>query len=573
MTINVRAWQYYLRCYRGSYRDLLLSLLASVAQSLIVMQIAALIRYVFDVVIPSGDSTLLITAGLGLVAMHLADIGATLWIGHVVVRSTGNAIQRFRDELLKRLFSFSRSYYTEVDRGALHSKIVHDTLRLERMGNSLAAKVLPALLTGAVLGAVLLYLNWRLSLLILGIAPLFMVVSSIMGRAVARGTRGFHRSIDVFSKGILSVLQTMDLTRIQSAEEFEMERQGRGFDLLRQANAKWTWLNVAYGAVSVTAVAIFGVIILIVGGRAVATGQMTVGALLSFYVAFGLLRPRLGLIYTSIPHVIEGNESLTPLYGMLKMDDARPYAGTRRIAFNGEVRLEGVCFQYKDVPVLRDVNLTILPGSTVAVVGPNGSGKSTVANLIVGFYRPQSGHLYADGQPFDELDITHLRRSIGVVTQDPILFPGTILDNIVYGCPDADRQQVIAASEMATVHEFIQQLPQGYDTLVGEEGVLLSGGQRQRIAIARALLRRPKLLILDEPTNHLDEAAVRQLLSNLSVRDNPPASLIISHDAEVVRLASHTYALQEGRIVASEAYTLSSRGEALPAETYSTVRE
>jgi len=573
MTINVRAWQYYLRCYRGSYRDLLLSLLASVAQSLIVMQIAALIRYVFDVVIPSGDSTLLITAGLGLVAMHLADIGATLWIGHVVVRSTGNAIQRFRDELLKRLFSFSRSYYTEVDRGALHSKIVHDTLRLERMGNSLAAKVLPALLTGAVLGAVLLYLNWRLSLLILGIAPLFMVVSSIMGRAVAGGTRGFHRSIDVFSKGILSVLQTMDLTRIQSAEEFEMERQGRGFDLLRQANAKWTWLNVAYGAVSVTAVAIFGVIILIVGGRAVATGQMTVGALLSFYVAFGLLRPRLGLIYTSIPHVIEGNESLTTLYGMLKMDDARPYAGTRRIAFNGEVRLEGVCFQYKDVPVLRDVNLTILPGSTVAVVGPNGSGKSTVANLIVGFYRPQSGHLYADGQPFDELDITHLRRSIGVVTQDPILFPGTILDNIVYGCPDADRQQVIAASEMATVHEFIQQLPQGYDTLVGEEGVLLSGGQRQRIAIARALLRRPKLLILDEPTNHLDEAAVRQLLSNLSIRDNPPASLIISHDAEVVRLASHTYALQEGRIVASEAYTLSSRGEALPAETYSTVRE
>jgi len=573
MTINVRAWQYYLRCYRGSYRDLLLSLLASVAQSLIVMQIAALIRYVFDVVIPSGDSTLLITAGLGLVAMHLADIGATLWIGHVVVRSTGNAIQRFRDELLKRLFSFSRSYYTEVDRGALHSKIVHDTLRLERMGNSLAAKVLPALLTGAVLGAVLLYLNWRLSLLILGIAPLFMVVSSIMGRAVARGTRGFHRSIDVFSKGILSVLQTMDLTRIQSAEEFEMERQGRGFDLLRQANAKWTWLNVAYGAVSVTAVAIFGVIILIVGGRAVATGQMTVGALLSFYVAFGLLRPRLGLIYTSIPHVIEGNESLTTLYGVLKMDDARPYAGTRRIAFNGEVRLEGVCFQYKDVPVLRDVNLTILPGSTVAVVGPNGSGKSTVANLIVGFYRPQSGHLYADGQPFDELDITHLRRSIGVVTQDPILFPGTILDNIVYGCPDADRQQVIAASEMATVHEFIQQLPQGYDTLVGEEGVLLSGGQRQRIAIARALLRRPKLLILDEPTNHLDEAAVRQLLSNLSIRDNPPASLIISHDAEVVRLASHTYALQEGRIVASEAYTLPSRGEALPAETYSTVRE
>ena len=147
------------------------------------------------------------------------------------------------------------------------------------------------------------------------------------------------------------------------------------------------------------------------------------------------------------------------------------------------------------------------------------------------------------------------------------------MENIVYGWPDADRQQVMEAAEMATVHEFIQQLPQGYDTSVGEEGVLLSGGQRQRIAIARALLRRPKLLILDEPTNHLDAAAVWQLLNNLGARDNPPASLIISHDAEVIRLASHTYALQEGRIVASEAHPRPSRGDAQSAVNYAMVRE
>ena len=170
-------------------------------------------------------------------------------------------------------------------------------------------------------------------------------------------------------------------------------------------------------------------------------------------------------------------------------------------------------------------------------------------HLVLGFYRPQEGRLYADGHPFDELDMRDLRRQMGVVMQDPIIFPGTVLENIVYGCCEADMDRVVRAAQLAMAHEFVQQLPQGYDTAVGEHGMLLSGGQRQRIAVARALLRQPRLLILDEPNVHLDEAAVSRLIDNVREMANRSAILVISHDPSVLSLAQRTHVLLDGRIV------------------------
>jgi ABC-type bacteriocin/lantibiotic exporter with double-glycine peptidase domain len=196
--------------------------------------------------------------------------------------------------------------------------------------------------------------------------------------------------------------------------------------------------------------------------------------------------------------------------------------------------------------------MKINPNTMVAIVGPNGAGKSTIAHLIMGFYSPQSGQLYADDHPYHILDMIHLRQSIGITKQDPFIFPGTIRDNIIYGRPDASFQEVIKASERATAHEFIQEFPQGYDTFTGENGMLLSGGQRQRIAIARALLRKPKLLILDEPTNNLDEAASLQLMKNLKKLNDVMTILIITNDMNILPEAQYIYSLQEGHIIAHE---------------------
>jgi ABC-type bacteriocin/lantibiotic exporter with double-glycine peptidase domain len=208
-----------------------------------------------------------------------------------------------------------------------------------------------------------------------------------------------------------------------------------------------------------------------------------------------------------------------------------------------------VYFRYKQDPILQGANLAVEPQSTIAIMGANGSGKSTMMHLLSGFYRPQEGRLFADDCPYDELDILDLRRSIGVVMQDPFFFPGTILENITYGSPRAKQPHVMEAARLATAHAFIEELPKKYDTLVGDNGVLLSGGQRQRIAIARALLRRPKLLILDEPTNHLDAAAVAGLMENLKRLSYRPTTILISHDREIVHHADRIYAVENGRIV------------------------
>lgn len=574
--MNTQAWRYYSKFYESAHRPLLLTLVLSTGQSLLHLPILLLVRYAFDDVIPSGHLSLLALIGAVTVLLYLIVGGSTLYTRHLILRTSKLAIQRLRDEMLKRFYTFSRTHYSEADRSRLHTIMVQDTERLDIMTNALIAQLIPSLLSALVLSAVLVYLNWLLFLVMLSIVPLLFVVSRSLGRMVRKRIRIFHRSFETFSRGTLFVLQMMDLTRMQSAEHLEIERQRKYLEELRLTSGRMAWLRTAYSVIQSTIVATAGVIILIVGGGAIATGIMTLGGLLSFYTAVALLKPHLDTVSLCIPQIIEGSESLTTLYDLLETKGLRPYSGTKRIEFTGKIGLESVHFQYKDRPVLRDVDLSISPGATVAIVGPNGSGKTTIANLMLGFYRPQKGRLLADDHPFNELDIIHLRRHIGVVPQDPIIFPGRILENITYGRPDASIQQIMEASELATAHEFIQELPQGYETFVGENGVLLSGGQCQRIALARAFLRQPRLLILDEPTNHLDHAAVRQLIRNLKSPDSAPAILIIGHDMDIVCEAQYVYLLREGCVVAGGHPTAVLDEEGLwrePLDSKGTVRE
>jgi len=422
------------------------------------------------------------------------------------------------------------------------------------MSNALVSLFLPALVTSVTLCGVLIYLNWFLSLISVITFPLLYLVSRPIGKMVRARIHKYHRSFENFSKGVLFVMQMMDLTKTQSAETVEIERQRKLLEDLRLSSGTMAWLNTAYSLIQNTIATISGVFILVIGGASVAWGSMTIGDLLSFYVAFGLFGNYLKTISSSIPQIITGNESLTSLFNVLNIKDSNPYTGRRNIQFNGKVTLDSVYFQYKDTPILSNINLTIYPNTRVAIIGPNGAGKSTIINLILGFYRPQKGQLYADDYPYSDIDIVALRRNIAVVMQDPIIFPGTILENITYGSPDVSPQQVINAAEIATAHEFISELPQEYDTFVGENGTLLSGGQRQRIAIARALLHQPKFLILDEPTNHLDEDTVNIFMNNLKEMGNQLATLIISHDMDIVRDAQQTHVMEDGFIVSTGNY-------------------
>ncbi len=521
----------------------------SSAQSLIIVPTLLLVRYAFDEAIPQKNIHLLVLIGIGIFIFRLTNSAISLWIRSINIEIIQTAIYKLREDLLNTVYLYSRSVYTSLDLKTTQARMVQDTARLNRMSNALVSKLLPSFFTSLALCIILLFINWFLFLVLISVFPLLFLSNRYMGKIVKKKVFVFQRVFETFSKGVLFVLRYMDLTKTQTAEDQEINRQIKILKELKTRTGKMAFIYAVYGQVQKALTELSSIIILVVGGYSVAAQSITIGEFIAFFVAAGYLNGCVTTITTSIPEIITGNESMVTLYQMVRTKNVQPYHGKKQIQFEGCISTEAVSFRYDDHTVLENVSLNLHPHSKVAIIGQNGTGKSTITKLILGFYRPIDGCFYADNIPYEELDIVQLRRYIGVVMQDPPLFSGTILENISYGTSVFDRNQVIRAARLAMADEFIQNLPEGYDTEIGEEGILFSGGERQRLAIARALLRQPRLLILDEPTNHLDKATVRQLMDSMDNLDDRPTILMISHDMSVVNHADEVYQLDKGILI------------------------
>jgi ABC-type bacteriocin/lantibiotic exporter with double-glycine peptidase domain len=369
-----------------------------------------------------------------------------------------------------------------------------------------------------------------------------------LGRKVKQHVRRFQCYFENFSEGILFVLQMMDLTRLFSAERYEIYRQNNKFEDLRVVSGRMAMLQAIYKNIQEGILFFAGVLILIAGGWAVIVGRMTTGELISFYFVIELMRRQLQLVTSSIPQIMEGTESLNSLYNLLHVQNSIPYTGIRPVTLQGDIILKDVNFQYNQEPTLININLRIPSKGIVAITGPNGAGKSSIFNLILGLYAPQQGELFAGMYSYSQIEMVHLRRSFGVVPQEPLLFQGSIRENICYGIENVSDDAIKKACQMAIAHEFISKLPEGYSSPLGERGVTLSGGERQRLCFARAFLRDPALLLLDEPTNHLDTDVIIKLMQNIKNWSQNRAVLIISHNKKVIRQAEIVYRLDNGCI-------------------------
>jgi ABC-type bacteriocin/lantibiotic exporter with double-glycine peptidase domain len=546
--MNRKAWRFYGSLFRGSRRAIWFSILGSAVISLSVIPIAYLIKVLIDKAIPNGDVRLLIAAGVGIILLNAVSVVMMLWIRAATLKLTKKVTENLRVRLLTRVFSSSRKFYAQLDRKELQTIIVADTERIDNLSQGLMISLIPSVIIGVTLGCVLIILNWFLFVVLLGVLPLVAILNHFMMKTAKRRTQRFHEAWQKYSKGVLFILEVLELTWILGTEQDEIKRQKVIIQELNDAGSSMNWYNTAYAELQGGLTSSGGVLILIIGGAAVMTKSMTIGELMSFYVVVGLLRTAASTFMGNVPRVIAGNESLTRLHGFLKSADGLPYDGTSKIDFKGLVNFDGVSFQYDSTPLLVDVSFSLRPQEVVAIIGPNGAGKSTLIHLLMGFYRPLSGWVRADGVDYCLLDMGHLRGFIGLVPQDPILFAGTIAENISYGFPDAVPESVKQAAIAATADGFIRDLPAGYETLIGENGLMLSGGQRQRIAIARALLRSPRLLVFDEPTNNLDAEGIERFIHHLRTKANMPATLIISHDAGIVSEADHVFVLREGTL-------------------------
>lgn len=543
----IRAGRSYSRLLRGSGRWIAVSLGLALAQSALIVPIGLLFRDAFDRTIPENRvGTLVATGGL-IVALSLGSTALGLWTRNVVLAATKSAVASLRVALLERIQGLPASWFDRREADQLHSVIVQDTERVDLMSNVLAGALIPAAIITIALSAGLVVVNPLLFLLLTPTIAAMALLTRWLGGILGRRTRAWQRALDQFSIRTQFALRARSLVAAQGTEELELTAARAETEALSDAGRSLAWVQTAYSQLNGAVAMLAAVVVLVVGGAAVARGSMTVGSLISFYALVALLRTQANTVLITIPEVISGAESLARLEDILDVRERSPYRGTRDPVRPGQIVLRDVHFSYDEAaPLLQGVSLDIEPGERIAIVGPNGAGKTTIAALILGLYRPTHGVLLANGVPYDELDIRALRRRMAIVPQDPIFFHGSIADNIAYGDPAADLVRVRAAAEMATADDFISTLPAGYDTEVGAEGALLSGGDRQRVAIARALLRNPSLLILDEPTNSLDRESVTALLERLGELSRDSAILLISHDPIVVAEAERVYALEGG---------------------------
>ncbi|MFE5309133.1 ABC transporter ATP-binding protein [Isoptericola sp. NPDC056605] len=474
-----------------------------------------------------------------------------------VVRDTGAAL---RNALVERLQELSIGYYSRASSAVVQSKVVRDVENVELMLQQVTHPLLSAamVMVGAITMTALKVPEF-LPVYALAI-PTALVIRRTMSRRSQARNAEFRREIEGFSAQVGEMASLIPVTRAHGLERTAVSRVADGADEVRRAALRLDLLNGRVASVSWVAMQLLGVCCLVLAAVVSLTGliPVTPGEVVLLSTYFGLLTQGLTQVLNLVPVTARGVESVRSIAEVLTEPDLERNEGRRRVdEVRGHLRLEHVSHRYADATqdALHDVDLEVREGETVAFVGPSGSGKSTLLNLVLGFVRPTAGRLLLDGADMAELDLRTVRRWVSVVPQESVLFEGTIRENVAYGLdttgedPAATDDRVRAALRDANALEFVDALPDGWDTVVGQRGARLSGGQRQRLAIARALVRDPRVLFLDEATSALDpeaEAVVRDALDRL-MRDR--TTLVVAHRLSTVRAADRIVVLEHGRVV------------------------
>jgi len=543
-------WREYASYFRA-HRALLAGVtLAGVVQSFAYLPFAAVLRRTFDIVLPARDFRGLWIAVAELLALQIGSLILGWWIRVTGLRANQDVLARLRSQSLRHLYELPRSFHTAADAELLHFTLVHEINWIEGMNNALTSHLLPGTLAALVLFSILFWTQPVYALIIAVCAPALFVVNRLVVRRIWFQQERLRQASEDFSRGVRFAIAALELTRSQAAEESELARQGGNVDRLRGVSLDLTRYEAGQHLLQNGLILAATLAVLLAGGWAAAGGRITRGDIMAFYVVTALFAAQARLIVEAIPPVRMGLRAFRRVADLLSVPEREPYSGTEAIASIEELCLEGVAFGYDGTaPLVQDVNLTVRRGERVALVGANGSGKSTLLYLIAGFYRPQRGALAVNGMPYDRVLIHSLRTRMAIVAQNPFLFAGTLRENVAYGNPEVSPEDVWEALRWAGADDFVAQLPETLDTPIGENGVRLSGGQRQRLVIARALLRRPDLLILDEPTNHLDDAGIASLIGSLDHVPFRPAVIVISHEWRVLRHATRAWRVAAGKLV------------------------
>lgn len=511
-----------------------------------------IIKDIIDEVLANKDMTMLNAIASGIVVVFL--LRAIFLYGQTYLMSYigQKVIIDIRAAVYRHLQCLSLSYYEKRQTGQIMSYITNDVAAVQgALVDSMIELVTEGMtLIGSI--SIMFYLHWQLTLLTLVTAPLIAQTMNVFGKKLRTSSTNIQERAADITSVLQESISSVRVIKSFAREDYEIERFRKENHNNFRAQMKNSQIMATLTPIIEFVAAIGVTMIIWYGGREVINNNLTAGSLIAFLVyAVNLSNPikRLSRVYGNIQKALAAAERVFDVLDTKPEIEDMPGAAVLE-QIDGHVIFNNITFEYKPgEPALQQVQLAVKPGQVVAIVGPSGAGKTTIANLLPRFYDPIGGVITIDGVDIKTVTLKSLRKQIGIVPQETILFNGTVYSNILYGRLDATRDEVTAAAKAANAHNFIMDMPGGYDTQIGERGSKLSGGQRQRISIARAILKNPRILILDEATSALDaesEKLVQEAVDKLMVGRT---SFVIAHRLSTIKRADVIIVMERGRLV------------------------
>jgi ATP-binding cassette subfamily B protein len=543
-----------LRLFRGYWGQLLVIIGLALLAAVIGLIPPLVMKEIIDKAIPQGSMKLLAEMAMLMLLLPVLSGVLGVWQNHLNTKVTQGVIRDLGQSLFQNLQRQSMSFFTDARSGEIVQRITGDVQAVQSVVTSLVVSSITQIVIVVSTISILFALDWKLAIISVLILPLFVLPVkkvSKLRKALRMETQKVRSDISSQLSenfGISGALLTRIFGRERQQEiEFTAMNQ-KVMDLELRLNLVGRWFGMATSTLGPLGTAI----IYLYGGYSVISGSMSLGAIVAFAAYLGRLYMPVG---TLLNLQVEVGTALGVFQRIFEYQDMVPdvmdAAGARPLGpVAGHVAYKQVSFAYKPGQyALRDVTFDAQPGEMVALVGPSGAGKSTLIGMIARLYDPTEGIVEVDGVNVTDVQLDSLRAQIAYVTQESFLFHATIGDNLRFAREDATREEMEAACRQAYIHDFIVSLPEGYDTMVGERGHRLSGGERQRIAIARAILKRPRILILDEATSHLDSESESYVQAALEELMQGRTTLVIAHRLSTVLAADHILVIEAGSVV------------------------
>lgn len=509
-------------------------------------------QVIVDEYVKSGNVAGIYSLSLMFVGLLMIHYYFTMEGAKHLAEAISDVVGELRSHVFQKLQFLHFGYLDRQKVGRLLSKYAFDTQKVEMVLMPILNQMVPNIVFAGLMAVLLGFLDWRLTLVVLLILPFYAVSRYLFFTRIQRKNHEARVAQERLTGRANEYISAIRLIR-----GFGEERQTTGnleesSEVYKQSRIEQMLHNNYFGTFGTVSTNLLSLAIVAGGALFVLGGNLTLGTLFAFLAALPVIVMPIQMFTGISQQYFQGKEAYLSIRELLDSQYVEHWKGRRKLSpFQGQIRFEGVVFSYEgqDPPALRGIDLMIEAGEHVALVGPSGSGKSTIANLILGLYDPDKGRILIDGVPQEQLDMRWLRRNSAIVMQESLLLSGSILENLRFAKPGATREQIVEAARLANADGFIVDMPDGYDSVVGERGVSLSGGQRQRLSIARAILRDPRILILDEATSALDyesERLIQEALENLA---SGRTVVTIAHRLSTVKKADRIVVMGEGQIL------------------------